>query len=650
MLWSKINGTIKYLGLPFLAIFPAYAQAADLKCVQAKVVSGDGCKSLKVEFDFTQCEGQNSITYAKISRCAGTHATATVSTPNGTYSASLKAEEGIWNQLNWTVGKVIRLDNLSVSQVARPREARRVASVPLSVESSSLVPSSSPDPSSVPLSALSLPPSLPPTPVTQYATPIAQVTAPIPLPVPPPQTTPYVGVPAIAVPLPPAPPNAVATPEPPVRLFGPLVLLDKGQWKVTMSGFVELDMISDSTRSLGETVGNAPIDKPNTLAGANGRTQFSVRDTRLAFTIEPPSLGSWKFKAHYESDFAGFDPNSTGATASLNSEASFFNNPTYRLRHAYFQATHEGFQILVGQSWSVFAWQPYYFFSSDEVYAIPGMTANRTAQVRLMEQLDLGHTFGLQGAFAVLRPAQRDSLYPDLQAGLRFTFGNRSSGLTGGPSGPIRTQPMSLGISGLAREINIPAAGGGVGDTSNFLASAYALDFMLPIVASSDGKDVGNTLSLIGEYTSGRGYGDQFPNWTGNTANPLNASAVSPSKAVNLDGGIGDYDATGTFGLIDLTSYNIHLQYHFPTEWKTFSEIGYGDLSSSNMSIFTPKSGLTSAGKQPYNRDTVVFGNLFHQFSEQIRVGIEFAHVETTYADGAVVPNNRYQITALFIF
>ena len=77
---------------------------------------------------------------------------------------------------------------------------------------------------------------------------------------------------------------------------------------------------------------------------------------------------------------------------------------------------------------------------------------------------------------------------------------------------------------------------------------------------------------------------------------------------------------------------------------------GVGQLYSSNMNTLLPSAGLTSAGKVPYNRTSVGFINLFHNFSDQLRAGIEFAHMETSYGDGGIGFNNRYQLTTQFIF
>ena len=133
-----------------------------------------------------------------------------------------------------------------------------------------------------------------------------------------------------------------------------VTLMDKDDWKVLMGGFVELDMMNDSTRSFQEVVGDRPVARGNTSSGTNGRTQFSLRNTRLAFTVLPPAVNDWKTKGYMEFDFLGFDTDAT-TTAPAQSEASYQTNPTLRIRHAYLSAEKDDWQILMGQYWTLFA-------------------------------------------------------------------------------------------------------------------------------------------------------------------------------------------------------------------------------------------------------------------------------------------------------
>jgi len=63
------------------------------------------------------------------------------------------------------------------------------------------------------------------------------------------------------------------------------------RWAVTLYGFVEADLIYDTTRSYNDSIGSALVARKETYEGRNGRTQFSIRNTRLGFALESPQVG-----------------------------------------------------------------------------------------------------------------------------------------------------------------------------------------------------------------------------------------------------------------------------------------------------------------------------------------------------------------------
>jgi hypothetical protein len=408
----------------------------------------------------------------------------------------------------------------------------------------------------------------------------------------------------------------------------PVVIFEKDGWNAQMSGFVELDAIFDSTRSVAEASGNAPVDLPTSSNGSHARSQFSLRNTRLGFSVQAPEVCAFTSKGVLEFDLLGYNP-SPGAT---NSEAALFNSPTLRLRHAYLQANSAGFQLLVGQYWQLFGWQPNYFMSTEQVAPIASMLYNRTAQIRVMHTTQLGGDFAtLQLALAALRPPQRDGVSPDFQGGVRLAFNQRTSAFTGGSSNPVKQQPGSIGLSSLVRNFAIPGATASAA-SDNFAGWAVAANVFVPVLSD---------LALLSEFTYGTGYGDQFVGWSGNLSNPV----TSASKTVNLDGGIGGFDANGNFALINLYTFNVHAQYHLPSWLRTYINLGMGQLYSDNMANLTP-----AAGKVAYNRSMVIFANVVHSFSDQIRAGFEYAYTQTGYFDNTLGYNNRYQLTTHFIF
>jgi hypothetical protein len=427
-------------------------------------------------------------------------------------------------------------------------------------------------------------------------------------------------------------------------------LLEKDDWTIKLSGFVEFDSITDTTRSLVETPGNTPIDRAGTFSGSNGRTQFSIRNSRFALDVNAPPVDGVKSRGYLEMDFLGYDNSPPNV-----SEAAFFNNPSLRVRLAFIDVqTENDWKILGGQTWEILGWQPYYFLNTVDVSPLPGQLYGRTTQVHALKSMQMNE-FGFQGMIGVSRPPERDSSYPSLDGGLRLTYEGRKSGFVGGATGLQRTQPMSIAVSGTFREIEIPNIGSGVTSSTNYPAGGLAINAMIPIIASSDGKDVSHTLSISGEFTAGSGYGDEFVSWTGNVASPLSAATNGTASALkaagtpaNLDAGIGDFDSNGAFHLMHLATFNTQLQYTLNE--KNWFDFGYAQLFSSNVDTLVGTNGLTSNGNIPYNREQVAFVNLFHDFTSQLRVGVEYDFTRTTYGDGETGRNDRYQASAWFFF
>jgi hypothetical protein len=619
---------LKCLSLGLLFLFKPSFSIAD-SCATAKIISGLTCKDVRVEFNLEKCGGPSEIVKAK---CASDGPpTALIKYRKITYSVTFKEGEEVWGVKPLTLAGDVT-EKVSSKKNRAPSSFYEDPFLEMNNPSKSKEPQATPTP-------LPLPPA--PTPSATVS-----VKPTVPAPAPAPSLTP----PPSNIPQPSPTPSVSPTPTPspaPTPTGGPLVLIDSSFWKLTFSGFIEIDLIRDSVRSFNEGLGNSPVDRGDTANGANGRTQLSVRNSRFAFNIETPPVGRWKNRAYLEMDFLGFDP-PPGAN---NSESSFANNPTLRLRHAFFQSSDDtGITFLAGQTWQLFGWQPFYLSSAIEVQPIPAGAFGREAQFRLMKTFSFTSTTSIQSAIALLRPPRRDSGYPDIQTGVRIVLGSRTSGYTGSGSAPQKPQPMSVGFSTTIREFSVPISGGKPADHHDFMGSAWALNALIPIIASCDGKDPGNTLSLLGEFTQGKGYGDLFGGWTGNMANPLSTSTLSPAKSLNMDAGIGDYDAAGNFQLVQLNTFNLQAQYHLPSETKTWITLGAGQLYSSNMNFIVQKNGLTSGDRVPYNRQQIEFINTSHQLSQQVRINFEFDHVKTFYADQVHAQNNRYQLGILYMF
>jgi hypothetical protein len=231
-------------------------------------------------------------------------------------------------------------------------------------------------------------------------------------------------------------------------------------------------------------------------------------------------------------------------------------------------------------------------------------------------------------------------------------MGERSSGFTGSGTGPRQTQPMSIGLSGVAREFSVAPTGSSVG-SEHYSGFGGAADLFMPVIASPDGKSVENTLSLLGEFTLGSGDGDLLNGWTGGSANPLQAGGGTLTTNVpDMDAGIGDFDPNGNFVLYHVRTFNVHAQYHLPESFgATWIDAGYGQLFSNNVgNIATATGTITGSGSLAYDREQVIFGNIFHDFTPHVRAAIEYARVQTDFIAGYSAVNNRFQASAWFLF
>ncbi len=424
-----------------------------------------------------------------------------------------------------------------------------------------------------------------------------------------------------------------------------VTLLDNSDWKVTLNGFIDSDFSKDSTRSLGEIIGNTPVARSGTFAGDNGRMQFSGRNSRLGFSVYAPEQDGWKAKGVFEFDFFGYDPvPSTSGTK--NSEASFYQNPTLRMRHAYLSVEKDGWQFLSGQTWTLFGWQPYYFPTILTVAPAPGELFQRDLQAMSMKTISFGESSKIQTAISFEKPSQRDSAMPNLNAGVRYSLESYRAGYAS-TYGDIKTEALSVGLSGSFRQFETPISATDTTSQSHKNSSAIAIDGLIPLMPVSDANEPGNSLMLNFEFTSGSGYADALPNWSGGL-NGFPQGAGTVAANTNLDAGFGGFDSNGNFDLVNLQTMNLSLQYMLPSNLKSFATLGYASIYSNNVGDF---SASATSASDIYDRSSMYFVNFIHDFTKQIRAGMEYDKVQTHYfSDGQSSYNDRFQVTALYRF
>lgn len=477
--------------------------------------------------------------------------------------------------------------------------------------------------------------------------------APAPAPVSPQQPV----YPSAVSPPPPPPPatsDAMAPAEPeqpaPSWFWRPPLRVKFGygpeKWQATIYGFVEADGINDSTRSYADYIGNALVARDDTYAGKVGRTQASIRNSRLGFELRSPSIGGVRPSAILESDFFGNQP----ATVS---DAAYFNSPTFRIRHAYLKLESDVVDVWAGQTYYLFGWQNYFFPCSLEFLGLPNEAFGRTMQVRL------GHSFkadavSVDVAVAALSPAQRDSEIPDANAGVRLSY-NRWKGISTPGNGGTADFPLSIGLSGTVRRFKVNAFTPPPPQSSNGATGwGLSVDALIPIIPAKDSSDRGNRLTLTGSFVVGTGIADLIGTG-GNATFPTlpNAAQATPAMIYtpDIDNGLVAFDLSGVLHTINWQTFMVGLQYYVPPTGRVILSVNYTQSLSDNMSQLYPPGEreigiVTTIAKSTRYADA----NVFWDVTPAVRVGASFQYTSVQYLDDDTPRNFRYMLQALYFF
>jgi hypothetical protein len=256
-------------------------------------------------------------------------------------------------------------------------------------------------------------------------------------------------------------------------------------------------------------------------------------------------------------------------------------------------------------------------------------------------------------AAAALRPVQRDSQLPDVQAGLRLEANGWQGIYT--RDGIPKTRQLSLGVSGVGRQFDADAFTPPPTQTSNqVIGWGVSLDAMLPIIPADDEFDRGNKLTLAGSYVLGSGIGDllrvnggaKFPP----LPNPARASPP-PEYEANVDEGLVTFDRLGVLNTLDWEGFRVDLQYYLPPSGRVRLAAIYTEAHSKNMKTLYPQGGaeielLTHVA----DRIRYLEGNVFWDVTPEIRVGSAAIYTSVTYLDGEQPHNYRFKGTLKYFF
>lgn len=424
----------------------------------------------------------------------------------------------------------------------------------------------------------------------------------------------------------------------------------KGKWNPTLYGFIVLDTGFDSTQSFtGACPGYFPIAKPGTYAGEHARTFFDARGSRFGFRLAAPEMDGMKATAVIELDFLGNQlPTNYGAGPNGISENASYTNGLFRIRHAAIKVETRYIDVLAGQYWQLFGWIPMYLPVVVQVPGLPGIPYGRSPQFRL------SHTFAtkpinVELAIAAARPPQRNSAYPDGQAGGRLIInGWRGVNAVGATGATFFEIPAGIGVSGVYRRLKVAEFVATPTKSNEIDGGGVSVDAFLPLIPSTLGAKA-NALNVTGNFTVGRGIADLYsPGTPGNAGFPtlLNADGtLSPTPwPQDVDNGLVTYDRAGVLHAIKWQTLMLGGQYYLPPSGRVWIAGNYGYARSSNLASYdlNPKSIITKYTLW----DAVMYVNVVGP----VTMSGEFAQEKQTYGDGTKAKNNRVMVSSYYTF
>jgi len=448
------------------------------------------------------------------------------------------------------------------------------------------------------------------------------------------------------------------------------------RWQLKLYGALELDVMRDSTQSFSDIPNNNPLLRSDgslpaylplgtqlpegpTYGSTHPRYQATARNTRFGLRVSPPEVAGIMTTGVLEVDFIGNQP---GSPPQL-SENSFFGSATPRIKQAYLKFESDIGEVLFGQYYGLFGWQPLFFPATDSFLGIPNEIFGRMPQVRIGTTLKMD-VIDVQIAAAALRPAQRDSGLPDLQAGLRLSV-NGWKGAHGMGSGQPIVGPLSIGVSGVTRWFKVAAFSNNAGDPTTATEVAQAngygvsLDALIPVIPAKSTNDKGNALTLTGSFVTGAGIADLFTGGlTGGVHFPLPEGPGGPNTGTyvgNIDPGLVQYTlvntADGQRGILRVLkwqAYMVGVQYFLPPSGRLSLAANFSASESPNIAQPIEEGGDPS---RTFWKALYYDVNLFVDLTAATRMALSYQHIGQTFvANNGKEMNERFELTGLLFF
>ena len=421
--------------------------------------------------------------------------------------------------------------------------------------------------------------------------------------------------------------------------------------KATLYGYLEGNFKYDSTQTCLEFCGSTQVQRVGTYRGNHGRTIFSARDSRLGIRLAAPEDHGIRVSGVLETDF--FGPTAT-------TEQGTYVNPVLRIRASYLKIETPVLDVLIGQQFTLFGWQPLFVSASVQYPGLPGEAFERTPQLRLSKTIK-GDAVTAEIAVAANRPPQQDSATPEGIAGLRLQF-NQWTGQHTAYMAYSAIQPASIAISGDIRRFRIPELAVTPHTGITRTGGGVALDAYLPIItATKTSKE--NALALNAELSITSGMADDYSAVGGaGTANaaipPAMAGGTATPYPANFDPGLAAIDAAGNVELIKWLAYFVSLEFYpGDTGGRLGMVANYGHMESSNArsvgtaspAATTPAAQAAAAARIRDHEDMFEIG-AFVDPTRSTRIAASGSLYNDVYADNVAAKNYAVIISGWLFF
>ena len=400
----------------------------------------------------------------------------------------------------------------------------------------------------------------------------------------------------------------------------------RGNWFIVPYGYARVDDIEDSTQSFADGIEPNLIARAGTYKGDHRRNTFTAKDSRLGIFVGAPTYQGIKSSAQIELDFYGLIP----TDARIN-DTIVFSTP--RIRHAFLKMETKIVDVIAGQYWDLFGWGASFFPSTVSYLGVPGEIYHRDPQIRIEKKIELGQV-ELLGAIAAVHPGERDSGYPDGQAGVKVTYHGWNGAAIPGFSRPTLA-PLSLGVSGVFRHFETPSFQLNPGsETATANGYGLAVSLLLPIIPVKSLDDRNNALTLTGEFSTGTGIADLYTGMDGGSRFPLLPNATGllpePAYASNVDPGLVTFDRYSNLKTITWNAVVAGAQYYLPvSNGRAWLSATYSRIWSPNIKDLTP---FTSWGAI-FTKMEYIDANLGVDITPSIVLAVSLQTVQQTFAD-----------------